>query len=66
MGGFSVGAGTSSSLTVSSGSTTFYSGTVGGIDAAHFAQDQYLFGLFTYPYETADGRQFQVVNYWVE
>jgi hypothetical protein len=66
MAGFTVGAETSDSLTVTSGSSTSYSGTVGAIDAGHFADEQYSFGLFTYPYETPSGRKFQVVNYWVE
>ena len=66
MAGFSIGAETSNALTITSGSSTSYSGTVGAIDASHFANEQYRFGLFTYPYETASGRQFEVVNYWVE
>ncbi|HEY3668967.1 MAG TPA: hypothetical protein VGL19_23380, partial [Polyangiaceae bacterium] len=66
MGGFKVGASTSDNLTVVSGKSTSYAGSVGAIDAAHFAQNQYDFGLFTYPYETGSGAQFEVLNYWVK
>ncbi|HEX6883999.1 MAG TPA: VCBS repeat-containing protein, partial [Planctomycetota bacterium] len=48
MGGFSVGASSSSSLRVTSGQQTTYTGTVGAIGAADFATHQYEFGLFTY------------------
>jgi len=66
MGGFKVGAGTGSNLTVVSGKSTSYSGTVGSIDGAHLAKNQYNFGLFTYPFKTASGVQFEVLNYWVK
>jgi hypothetical protein len=66
MGAFEVGASASSSLTVVSGKSTSYAGTVGAIDAAHFAQNQYNVGLFSYPYKTPSGAQFEVLNYWVK
>jgi len=66
MGGFKVGASTASNLTVVSGKSTSYSGSVGAIDAAHFAQNQYKFGLFTYPFKAGNGAQFEVLNYWVK
>ena len=66
MGGFKVGASTASNLTVVSGQSTSYSGSVGAIDAAHFAQNQYKFGLFTYPFKAGNGAQFEVLNYWVK
>jgi len=66
MGGFKVGASAASNLTVVSGKSTSYSGSVGAIDAAHFAQNQYNFGLFTYPYKAPSGAQFEVLNYWVK
>jgi len=66
MGGFTVGASAASNLTVVSGKSTSYSGSVGAIDAAHFAQNQYNFGLFTYPYKTSSGVEFEVLNYWVK
>jgi hypothetical protein len=66
MGSFKVGASTSANLTVVSGRSTSYSGMVGAIDAAHFAQNQYNFGLFTYPYKNGSGVAFEVLNYWVK
>ena len=66
MGSFKVGASSSANLTVVSGKSTSYSGSVGAIDAAHFAQNQYKFGLFTYPFKTGSGTQFEVLNYWVK
>lgn len=65
--GFTVGASASSSLTVTSGASTQYSGTVGEIDAAHFAQEVYQWGLFTYTQlDMATGQEFEVINYWTE
>jgi len=66
MGGFKVGGSVSDNLTVVSGKSTSYQGSVGAIDAAHFAQNQYDFGLFTYPYKAPSGVQFEVLNYWVK
>lgn len=67
MGGFKVGASTSSSLRVTSGTQTTYTGTVGAIGAADFAAHQYEFGLFTYVLpDPVRGHQFEVLNYWVE
>jgi hypothetical protein len=67
MAGFTVGAASSSSLRVSSGIQTTYTGTVGAIGAADFAAHQYEFGLFTYVLpDPLRGYQFEVLNYWVE
>ncbi len=65
MAGFSVGYGVSASLTVTSGSSTSYSVTVGDLDAASFADNQYSYGMFTYV-QTVDDEQFEVINFWVE
>ena len=49
------------------GEGSAYEGSVGSIDAANFAAQQYRFGLFTYlQADPASGREFEVVNYWVE
>ena len=49
------------------GEGSSYVGTVGSIDAKNFASRQYRFGLFTYLYADPDtGREFEVINYWVE
>lgn len=46
---------------------TVYEGSVGSIDAANFAAQQYRFGLFTYLQADPDsGDEFEVINYWVE
>lgn len=67
MAGFSVGASTEHTLQVTSGTETSYTGVVSSIDAEHFADNVYSFGLFTYVFDQpATDRQFQVVNYWVE
>jgi hypothetical protein len=68
IGGFSVGAGVESSLTVTSGRSTSYSGTVGSIsDRAAFANNLYSYGIFTYVQKDAGtGQQFEVVNFWVQ
>ena len=65
MAGFSWGVGAEASLSITSGELTEYVGTVGSIDAANFTDNQYSFGLFTYPLTTG-GQAFQVLNYWVE
>lgn len=62
--GYSVGYGTSASLTITSGSSTSYTGTVGSIDSADYNANYYNFGLFTYV-QPLDGQKFEVVNYWV-
>ena len=65
--GFSVGASVGSSLTVTSGADTSYTGSIGSIDAADFAGNQYSFGLFTYVQrDPTTGQEFEVMNYWVE
>jgi hypothetical protein len=63
--GFSVGVSGARSLTISHGDSSLYSGTIGSIDAANFADHRYQFGLFTY-LQALEGQEFEVVNYWVE
>jgi hypothetical protein len=65
--GFAVGGGLSHSTNITQGSSTTYVGTVGSIDAAHFASEQYRVGMFTYLQgDSASGQEFEVINYWVE
>jgi hypothetical protein len=65
--GLTVGASIEDSISWTSGHSTTYDGVVGSIDAAHFQQDQYQFGLFTYAQQDpTNGQQFEVINYWVE
>ncbi len=64
---YSIGVSKSSSLTYASGKSTIYSCTMGAIPGAQFTANQYLYGIFAYPYtDPTHGRQFQVVDYWVE
>lgn len=65
MGGFSVGTEAESSLSVAHGKSTSYAGRIGAIDAEHFADNQYSFGLFTYKQRAPNGQEFEVLNYWV-
>jgi hypothetical protein len=65
--GISVGFGFDATWTRSIGEQTTYSGTVGAIDAAHFPEHGFQFGLFTYRQTHATtGQDFEVVQYWVE
>ncbi len=67
LGGFSVGASVQDSLTVTSGTETSYTGSIGAIGTDDFAANLYSYGLFTYVQpDAATGQQFEVVNYWVE
>jgi len=67
VGGLTVGASEENSFKVTSGHETTYTGVVGAIDAAHFADNRYSFGLFTYVHHVpGSGREFEVLNYWVE
>jgi hypothetical protein len=67
VGGLTVGASAEDAFRVTSGQETTYTGVVGAIDAAHFAANQYSFGLFTYVYRVpGSGREFEVLNYWIE
>lgn len=71
IGGFeveiSIGAGVESEIQWTSGLETTYGGVVGSIDAAHYQQEAYAFGLFTYPrFDPNNQQQFQVIDYWVE
>ncbi len=65
--GGSVGFGVNHTLNVSKGSSTSYQGTIGSIDAVNYVDNQYQFGLFTYlDVNPETGREFEVINYWVE
>ncbi len=65
--GFSVGAGTEKALSIESGDTTQYIGTIGNLSAKDFGPNSYSYGLFTYVYKTpSKGQEFQVIDYWVE
>lgn len=65
--GYSVGTEVTASLRIAYGEASIYGGTVSNIDAANFAANAYSFGLFSYVYtEPGSGKQFQVLNYWVE
>ncbi|MBX3463978.1 MAG: hypothetical protein KF830_12470 [Planctomycetes bacterium] len=65
--GLNLGVAGTSTWRVTSGSSTSYTGVVGAIDAANFAANRYEFGLFTYVQrDQTTGRQFQVLNYWVQ
>lgn len=64
-GSFGIGGGHTWSWTV--GESTSYSGTVGSIDAEHFAAHHYNFGIAAYWQQDDNTNQrFQVINYWVE
>jgi hypothetical protein len=63
--GFSVGYGVSASLTVTSGTSTSYSVTVGDLSAESFPDNQYSYGMFTYV-QTVEDQEFEVINFWVE
>jgi hypothetical protein len=65
--GITIGSSVSAGISFSSGQSTTYAGVVGSIDAAHYESNQYQFGLFTYPQlDSGSGRQFEVINYWVQ
>jgi len=65
--GFAVGGGVSHSTKITHGQQTSYAGTVGSIDSAHFENEQYRFGMFTYLQgDPHSGQEFEVINYWVE
>ena len=67
--GFSVGASSSDSVTMTSGQETTYTARVGDLDPDFFVPGlhQYSFGIFSYVHtDPATGRQIEVINYWVE
>ena len=65
--GASLGLSTEWGFNMSFGSGTSYVGTVGSIPADQIAENDYSFGLFTYlQSDPTSGKEFQVVNYWVE
>ncbi len=65
MAGYSVGYGAEAALSITSGSKTTYTGTVGSIAASDFAANAYQWGIFTYVQEVG-GQKVEVINYWVE
>ena len=61
--GTTVGASRQDTITITSGSETSYTGSIGGIDAANFSDNQYSFGLFTYVQrDRATGQEFEVIK----
>lgn len=67
LGGYSWGRSTESNMVVEMGESTVYTGSIGSLPAASFADRQYAFGILTYMHnDDASGQEFQVVNYWVE
>ena len=65
--GFQFGGGIATSTTVSRTNGSSYEGVIGSIDAEHFLDNQYRFGLFTYlQSDPGSGLEFEVINYWVE
>jgi len=63
--GFTVGYGAEAALTITSGSQTTYTGTVGSIAAADYAANAYEWGIFTYVQQVGN-QELEVINYWVE
>jgi len=74
VGGFSIGRDVEHGMSISTGKTTTFSGTVSNIDTPFFIPaNQYRFGIFSYYYQEPNptssrsaNQQFQVVNYWVD
>jgi hypothetical protein len=66
VGGFKIGYGQDSTVSLSQGEESIYEGSVGQIGAAFFPASSYNFGLFSYVYEVPSSEQrFEVLNYWV-
>jgi hypothetical protein len=63
--GFSVGYGVDAALTVTSGSSTSYTGIVGSITGSDATANAYSWGMFTYV-QGVDGQRFEVINFWVQ
>ena len=67
VGGFTVGSEAGSSMTITTGSSSVYSGTVGAIPSETFIDNGYKWGIFTHQYVDPDSNQaFSVIDYWVE
>jgi len=65
--GASFGLSTEWGFNMNFGSGVSYVGTVGSIPADQIAENDYSFGLFSYLQSDPDsGKEFQVINYWVE
>ena len=65
--GFTVGVSNESSLQITHGDESTYSGTVANLSATGFGTNAYDWGLFTYVKDDhPSGQEFEVLNYWVE
>ena len=65
--GFTVGVSNETSLQITHGEESTYTGTVANLSSAGFADEAYDWGLFTYAMDDhASGQEFEVINYWVE
>jgi cysteine-rich repeat protein len=72
-GAIEMGASVDATATVTAGSATTFSGSVGSINAANFALAQYGFGMFAYKHKRVlstqnpkSDQEFHVINYWVK
>lgn len=63
--GVTVGGSVDAGISWGSGEATHYSGSVGQIAGADFADNYYTYGLFTYIAQAGD-QEFEVIDYWVE
>ena len=65
--GFTVGVSNETSLQITHGEESTYTGTVANLSSSGFADEAYDWGLFTYAIDDhASGQEFEVINYWVE
>jgi hypothetical protein len=65
VGGFTLGFGLESALSISRGTETIYQGSVGNIRSDLYPAESYSFGLFSYLEEHPSGQTFEVLDYWV-
>lgn len=61
----SIGTSTERELSISHGSASIFSGSIGSIPQQYYSENGYKFGLFTYIKVLGD-QEFEVVNFWVE
>ena len=65
--GFSIGISNETSLQISHGSESTYSGAVANLPSTEFAANSYDWGLFTYVMDDhASGQKFEIINFWVD
>ena len=65
--GFTVGVSNETSLQITHGDESTYTGTVANLSSSGFADEAYDWGLFTYAMDDhPSGQEFEVINYWVE